>query len=189
MRSHPRCPTLLVRRVALLALLLIGASPAPAALAETAPPGDIPDNQAFVTARGTGFSVQVPEGWSRATRAGSTTFVDTYSAITVRIERRMTAPTVATVSRSELAQLKAATKGFAHPRLEPVNRPAGSGVLVRYEAASPPSSVTGKRISDDVERYELWRAGRLAIVTLEAPRGSDNVDAWKRVTRSFRWAG
>ena len=178
----------LPRLLALLALLAIVVAPA-SALAETAPPGDIPDNQAFVTARGTGFSLQVPEGWSRVTRAGSTTFVEKYNAITVRIERRPAAPTVSTVSRSELAQLKSATTAFARPRLLPVRRPAGSGVLLRYEAASRPSSVTGKRITDDVERYELWRAGRLAIVTLEAPHGSDNVDAWKRVTTSLRWAG
>jgi hypothetical protein len=47
--------------------------------------------------------------------------------------------------------------------------------------------VTGKTITNDVERYELWRAGKLAIVTLQAPHGSDNVDAWKLVTSSFRW--
>jgi hypothetical protein len=173
-----RLPTLL-----LIALVLAPAS----ALAETAPPGDIPDNQAFVTAHGAGFSLQVPEGWSRATRAGSTTFIDKYNAITVRIERRAAAPTVSSVSRSELKQLRSATTGFAHLRLAPVRRPAGSGVLLRYEAASRPSSVTGKRIIDDVERYELWRGGRVAIVTLEAPHGSDNVDAWRRVTSSFRW--
>jgi hypothetical protein len=171
-------------------VLVTAASVAPAgAFAETAPPGDIPDNQAFVRARGGQFSLQVPEGWSRSTRAGATTFVDKYNAITVKIERRATRPTASTVTRFELARLRTSTTGFAHPRLEAVTRPAGSGILIRYEAASRPSAVTGKRITDDVERYELWRAGRLAIVTLEAPHGSDNVDAWKRVTSSLRWAG
>jgi hypothetical protein len=60
-------------------------------------------------------------------------------------------------------------------------------VLVRYQASSAPNSVTGKTIANDVERYELWRAGKLAIVTLQAPHGSDNVDAWKLVTSSLRW--
>jgi hypothetical protein len=49
--------------------------------------------------------------------------------------------------------------------------------------------VTGKTITEDVERYAFWKAGRLAIVTLAAPRGSDNVDAWRLITTSFRWAG
>jgi hypothetical protein len=60
-------------------------------------------------------------------------------------------------------------------------------VLVRYLAASDPNTVTGKRITLDVERYELWRAGRLLIITLHAPHGSDNVDAWRLVTTSLRW--
>ena len=58
-----------------------------------------------------------------------------------------------------------------------------------YRAASAPDAVTGKTITEDVERYAFWKAGRLAIVTLAAPRGSDNVDAWRLITTSFRWAG
>jgi hypothetical protein len=49
--------------------------------------------------------------------------------------------------------------------------------------------VTGKSIIEDVERYTYWKAGRLAIITLAAPRGSDNVDAWRLITSSFRWTG
>ena len=33
------------------------------AQADSGPPGDIPDNQAFVTFRGAGYSLKVPEGW------------------------------------------------------------------------------------------------------------------------------
>jgi hypothetical protein len=158
-----------------------------AARADTPPPGDIPDNQAFVTFRGSGFSLKVPEGWSHSTKAGTTTFVDKYNGITVVVAKRASAPTVAGTKGSELARLKAATKGFANPTVATISRPAGSGVLVRYQASSAPNSVTGKSITNDVERYELWRAGKLATVTLQAPHGSDNVDAWKLVTSSLRW--
>lgn len=157
------------------------------AYAETPPPGDIPDNQAFVTFRGSGYSLKVPEGWTRTTRAGTTSFVDKYNGIRVAIVRRAGAPTVANATRLDLAHLKATTVGFAKPVLAGVSRPAGSGVLVTYEASSARNSVTGKRITNDFERYELWRAGKLAVVTLQAPHGSDNVDAWKLVTTSLRW--
>ena len=188
MRIRSTLRTIITRGVVGLALCFASATATPAAaLADAGPPGDIPDNQAFVTAHGRGFSLQVPEGWSRSARAGSTTFVDKYNAITVRIEPRAIAPTVSDVTRTELARLKAATKGFSRPTIAPVSRPAGAGVLISFQAASPPSPVTGKRITDDVERYELWRSGKVAIVTLEAPHGSDNVDAWRRVTRSLRW--
>jgi len=169
MRRSSRIPSP-ITRLALLAALAASAALTPqVALAETAPPGDIPDNQAFVSSRGNGFSLKVPEGWSRTTRGGTTTYADKYNGISVALEKRALAPTVSNVRRSDLVKLQAATKGFARARISGVSRPAGTGVLVRYLASSEPNSVTGKRITLDVERYELWRAGRLLIITLHAP--------------------
>jgi hypothetical protein len=68
-----------------------------------------------------------------------------------------------------------------------VARPAGRVVLIRYQARSRRDEVTGRTIVNDVERYEFWKAGQLAVVTLQAPHGSDNVDPWRVVTTSFRW--
>ena len=42
-------------------------------------------------------------------------------------------------------------------------------------------------IRDEVERYEFWRNGKQATLSLSAPVGSDNVDPWKVVTDSFTW--
>jgi hypothetical protein len=47
--------------------------------------------------------------------------------------------------------------------------------------------VTGKTVTDDVQRYEYWRRGRLLALTLAAPAGSDNVDAYRLITNSLRW--
>src|SRR4051794_41322698 len=50
---------------------------------EKSPPGDIPDNQVYVPyapARA-GYSVKVPEGWSRSTASGATTFTDKLNSI------------------------------------------------------------------------------------------------------------
>src|ERR1700712_4405031 len=133
-----------ITRLALLAALAASAALTPqVALAETAPPGDIPDNQAFVSSRGNGFSLKVPEGWSRTTRGGTTTYADKYNGISVALEKRALAPTVSNVRRSDLVKLQAATKGFARARISGVSRPAGTGVLVRYLASSEPNSVTG----------------------------------------------
>ena len=176
-----------VRRASLLAAALIAGS-SQSAIADNAPPGDIPDNQAFVVHHGAGYSLKVPEGWTSTTRSGATMFTHAYNGITVVVAHSGKAPTIAS-AKAELPKLKATIKGFTHPMVSAITRPAGSGVLVKYEAASAPSPVTGTRITADVERYELWRGGREAIVTLQAPHGSDNVDAWKLVTRSLRWAG
>jgi hypothetical protein len=43
-------------------------------------------------------------------------------------------------------------------------------------------------IRDDIERYEFWRNGTQATITLSSPVGSDNVDPWRTVTDSFSWS-
>ena len=188
LRYNPLCHSR-ARVLSLLTCVALAAAVAPTAAlaAAPSPPGDIPDTQAFVTFKGSGFSLKVPDGWSHSTKAGTTAFVDKYNGIAVMLAKRSSAPTVSSTRGSELAKLKKTTKGFANATVATISRPAGSGVLVKYQAASAPNSVTGKTITNDVERYELWRAGKLAIVTLQAPHGSDNVDAWKLVTNSLRW--
>lgn len=47
--------------------------------------------------------------------------------------------------------------------------------------------MTGKVVSQDVQRYEFWKNGTTVSMTLAAPVGSDNVDPWSTVTNSFRW--
>ncbi|HXS43422.1 MAG TPA: hypothetical protein VN751_02255, partial [Solirubrobacteraceae bacterium] len=53
---------------------------------EVNPAGDIPDNQAYVayTPPGGGFTVKVPEGWSRSDTGSTTTFTDKLNAIRVQ---------------------------------------------------------------------------------------------------------
>jgi hypothetical protein len=179
-----------LRRVTcfLLAAAVLGATAA-SATADTSPPGDIPDNQAFVRFSGHGYSLKTPEGWGRTARGKVVTFADKFNAIRIEIGRSATVPTIASVTRRDAPKLKAAMKGFRLGAVTRLTRPAGLVILMTYRATSMPDSVTGKTITDDVERYAFWKAGRLAIITLEAPRGSDNVDAWRLITTSFRWAG
>jgi hypothetical protein len=175
------------RRI-LLALAAVGASlTATSAYADTPTPGDIPDNQAFVRLTTPAYSLVTPEGWARTGSGGRITLTDKYNRITVEATKLATPPTARSVTASELSHLRSVTPGFAKPRVTTLTRPAGRVVLVRYEARSPRDPVTGRAIVNDVERYEFWKAGRLAAVTLQAPHGSDNVDPWRRITTSFRW--
>jgi hypothetical protein len=157
------------------------------AIAETGPPGDIPDNQAFVTFSGHGYALKTPEGWGRTARGTAVIFADKFNSIRVETTKSATKPTVASVKHHDVPALKASAKGFTLRSVSRVMRPAGPAILMTYRAASAPDSVTGKSITEDVERYSYWKAGRLATVTLAAPKGSDNVDAWKLITTSFRW--
>jgi hypothetical protein len=60
-------------------------------------------------------------------------------------------------------------------------------MLIRYSADSQPDPVTGRVFRDAVERYDFYRNGTEAVVTLAGPSGADNVDPWRTVTNSFQW--
>jgi hypothetical protein len=162
-------------------------TPTPAAK-DASPPGDIPDNQAFVAYRppGASFSVKVPEGWSRADKNGAITFTDKLNSIGIASHGAGSAPTAGRV-RGELPLLARQVKGFSHPRVSVVSRHAGNAVLVRYQAAAAPNAVTARTGTDAVERYTFFHNGRAVVLTLSGPRGADNVDPWRIVTDSLRW--
>lgn len=176
--------TMRTTTLAAVAATAVLASLPAVAQADTPPPGDIPDNQAFVTYRAAGYALKVPEGWRRTQKKASVTFSDKYNSIQVVASRAATRPTVRSATRFELVRLRRRVRGFAQPKVASVRRPAGAVVLITYRATSAPNAVTGKAVTNDVERYEFWKAGKLVVLTLQAPRGSDNVDPWKIVTDS-----
>ena len=151
--------------------------------------GDIPDNQAFVpfTPAGGLFTVSVPQGWARTTEGAATIFTDKVN--TVRIETRpiAAAPNTESVSVYELPAIASSTPGYRAGAVTAVQRNAGQVMLITYQGSSPPNSVTGTTQTDAFERYEYWHAGQEMILTLSAPAGADDVEAWRTVTDSLRW--
>ena len=162
-------------------------SPAPAT--ETNPAGDIPDTQAFVpfSPASGGFSVKVPEGWARTASGTGVLFTDKYNSVLIEPGTNPKAPTVQS-GRTDLTQIGRGATGFVPGPVSMVSRTAGKAVLITYRADSPPNPVTGKVVVESVERYKFWSNGRSVVLTLSAPLGSDNVDPWRTVTNSFRWA-
>jgi hypothetical protein len=144
------------------------AAPAPKASApEVSPAGDIPDNQAYVryAPPGAGFTVKVPEGWSRTQSGGATTFTDKLNAI----------------------RLQQGTPAAHAGKASTVKRTAGTAQKLTYLAQAAPNPVTGKAATDAVERYVFTKGGHTAVLTLSGPKGADNVDPWRIVTDSVRW--
>jgi hypothetical protein len=162
-----------------------GAAPAGT---ETPPPGDIPDSTVYVAYRaGSGqYEVKVPEGWARTTSPAGISFTDTLNTITIQTSRAA-APTMATARAAEVPVIHRSVHGFVLAGLSTVSRAGGTAVLIRYSADSQPDPVTGKVYKDAIERYEFYRNGTEAVVTLAGPAGADNVDPWRTVTNSFRW--
>jgi hypothetical protein len=143
--------------------------------------GDIPDNQVFVDYTGTTFSMKYPEGWAQSGKGDNVTFRDKNNIVRIVIAAG-TAPTVASAQK-EISNLKGA---------RPIGKPAAlklnglAAVKVTYKTTSAPNPVTGKRLTLTVDRYEVARNGRLAIVDLGSPVGVDNVDAYRLMIQSLR---
>src|SRR4051794_41961344 len=97
---------------------------------EKNPPGDIPDNQAFVrfAVPGRGFSVKVPEGWSQRRSGGAVVFTDKLN--TIRLESRPASqpPSVAAARRPEGPVIRRTVKGFRAPGVRQVARTRGPAV-------------------------------------------------------------
>lgn len=151
--------------------------------------GDIPDSQAFVAFHpSTGrYTIEVPEGWARTEEGRVVTFTDKLNSLRVELRPRPTAPTVASARSEEVPVLQSTNRCFELGKVTTVTRPAGDAVVLAYRADGAPDPVTGRVVREEAERYEFWKAGTEAVVTLSAPQGSDNVDPWRTITQSFAW--
>jgi len=161
----------------------------PAVPAESNPPGDIPDNTVFVpyhSVKG-GWTVTVPEGWSRTTTGTTVTFTDKLN--TVQVDARPGSPVaLAGAKKTDVPALSNSARAFKLTSVTQVTLPAGPAVLISYQANSDPNPVTGKQYRLDVLRYELFHAGTRTTLTLLSPVGADNVDPWRIVTQSLKTA-
>ncbi len=167
----------------------VEASTAPApAVTESNPPGDIPDNQAFVAYQvpNESVSVKVPEGWARTANAPDTTFTDKLNRIAVRAGQASAPATVASVT-AELTSLQQQVPQFAAGKVSVVTRAGQKAILLTYKGDSPVDPVTGKVVRDAFERYTFTNGSRRLDLTLSGPEAADNVDPWRIVSDSVVW--
>jgi hypothetical protein len=156
---------------------------------EVNPPGDIPDDQAFVPYRAAdgGYTISMPEGWSRTEQGTTVTFADKLHTFTVEVTCASAAPTVDSATANANTVLAAQIPAFELVTVKGISLPAGPAILVQYRTNSAPDEVTGKQYRMDVDRYEIYKDGKLAVISLMAPAGSDNVDVSNLVSQSFQW--
>ena len=172
---------------ALLTCLAVAGESAVSA-AERNPPGDIPDNQVFVTYTSpAGFSLDVPEGWARTERSDGVRFTDKYNIIDVAVTAAAATPTVASASTHEGADLAKTGRAVKIDAVRNARLASGAAILIAYSSNSHPNAVTGKSLRQEHHRYLIYRNGKLATIDLAAPLGADNADQWKHIANSFRW--
>jgi hypothetical protein len=158
-----------------------------AADAKSAATGDIPDNQNFLVYKDTsaGFAIKYPEGWSQKKSPGGIDFQDKNNLVRVAVHKG-SAPTVASVT-ADVNKLKATNPTLKAQAPKQVSLKAGPAIKVSYTTTSAPNPVTGKRVVLMVDRYELGKKGRVAVIDLGTPTGVDNVDAYRMMSESFAW--
>jgi hypothetical protein len=163
-----------------------GQAPVPA---ESNPPGDIPDTTVYVPYQSAAghLLLKVPEGWSRQAAQASSTFTSNLNSITVAWMPMAAAPTVSSARATTIRALQAGTLAFRLQAVRAMSLAGGPAVEIIYQVNSPPNQVTGRQYRLVVERFELWRHGRAAVIGLSSAVGSDNVDPWRIVSQSFRW--
>lgn len=156
---------------------------------ETNPSGDIPDNQVFVpyTSSAGGYRIQVPQGWARTDAGANVRFVDKLDGVAVTITSADAAPTIASARQNEAAALETAGRAVHLGKIQTVQLPAGTTVLIDYTSNSGPDPVTGKQIRLENNTYLFFKNGKEAALTLWAPQGADNVDQWRQMAESFQW--
>lgn len=155
---------------------------------ESNPPGDIPDNLAFVkyANKAGGYTFTHPEGWVQTGSGTAVRFTDKLNGVTVDTSPAGQAPTVASARSTEVARLQGSVPAFELRDLSAVTLPAGNGVHIVYRRNSEPDQVTGKVYRDEVEEYAVFSAGRLVRMDLYGPVGADNVDAYRTMSQSLR---
>lgn len=200
MKFHP---TAVVLAVSLTVLAGLGACAAPqapsgaasgpvsAGVPETNPAGDIPDNQAYVTAAGPSgkYQLEVPEGWAQTRTGSSVSYTDKLNSITVDEAPATPAPTVQSVIANEVPQLQKSAPTMALGDVTEFSLAGGKGIRIRYQMDSGPDPVTHKVRRQAVERYLFWKNGTVAALTLAGAKDADNADPWAKVSGSFRWIG
>jgi hypothetical protein len=155
--------------------------------AESLATGDIPDNQVFLlfTDKPAGYAVRYPEGWARTGNGNDVTFREKGNLIHIAVHKGpMPSEVTATKGVEELHKSDPTVKPQAPERIELNGQPA---VKIEYSRQSSPDPVTGKSVPLVVDRYEIGKGGKVAVIDLATPVGVDNVDAYRMISESFKW--
>ena len=154
---------------------------------EVSPPGDIPDNQVFITYKSpAGFSFKVPEGWARKDGTDTTSFQGKYNVVAATVGQIAQPLDINYAKQTLVPEIQ---KGHAVTlgKMSLEKLPGGEAVKIAYSENSEPNAVTGKQIRMESERFYFSKGGKLVSLYLSAPLGSDNVDQWNLMSASFRW--
>jgi hypothetical protein len=155
---------------------------------ESNPPGDIPDNLAFVPYSNPAgrYRFAHPEGWAEIMHGASVRFSDKLNGVTASVVAARQAPTIASAKHDDVPRLRSSVPAFELRSVSSVTLPGGPAVLIVFRRNSDPDAVTGRQYRDEVREFLLWHSGREIRFDLFGPVGADNVDAYRTMSNSLR---
>lgn len=158
--------------------------------AENNPPGDIPDNVAFVPYRNRAgrYGFRFPEGWARTEHGTGATFTDKLNGIAADSAGVPADLSVAAVQATVVPALTRTQAAFELRTVEAVTLPAGRGVRIVYRRNSAPDPVTGRQFRDEVESFLVAAGSNRVRLDLFGPVGADNVDAYRTISSSLAFS-
>src|SRR5262249_19578330 len=114
-------------------------------------------------------------------------FADKLDGLSVTLTWASAAPSAASARNHEIAAFVQAGRAVTLGDVRDVKLPGGAAMLFTSSANSDPDPVTGTQLRLEQNTYLFYHAGTLAMLTLWAPLGADNVDQWQRIAESFHW--
>jgi hypothetical protein len=167
----------------------VATSTEPPLPAESNPPGDISDTQAFVSysSAAGGYSLDSPEGWARSVHGSNVSFIDKFDGTSVTIALAPARSHAPDATHSAIDALQRSARAGRDFQISPSKLPGGAAVVVTFTSNSNPDQVTGKRVRLENRAIVFERGPKTATILLWAPLGADNVDQWNRIGSSFRW--
>jgi len=154
---------------------------------EKNPPGDIPDDQVFITySSPEGFSLKVPEGWPRTDLPHGARFSDKYNTIQVTVALTSSQPDATGEGAKEADEMRKSAAAVVINSVRDVKLEGGPAVAIVYKRNSEANAVTNKKIRLEAERYLVFGHGKLVTLDMTAPAGADNADQWRLMSNSVR---
>jgi hypothetical protein len=156
--------------------------------AESNPPGDIPDNLAFVPYSNAAghYRFVHPEGWAQVEHGTAVQFTDKLNGVAATVVSASQAPSAASAKRVDVPRLRSSVPAFQLRSVSSVTLSGGPAVLIVFRRNSNPDPVTGRQYRDEVREFLVWRHGREVRFDLFGPVGADNVDAYRTMSNSLR---
>jgi len=151
--------------------------------------GDIPDSQTFIdyASPQRDYALKVPEGWARTGSERNVGFIDKFNGLRVELRDFAGPLDIASATSLIVPEIERGGRAVAVKSVTSLQRKGGKAIVVTFESNSEPNPVTNKQIRLEDKVYLFLEKGKLAIVTVWAPWGVDNVDQWNLISDSFRW--